>query len=161
MLRAYFYFFNYQIKFLCPLLYLIFFKKIAQQAGRRSSSRMPLFLFYFFIFHCVYFYYICNTKKNWITGCTPRPGASQGHQPHLTAQALLRANLPPDQSGALITSSGAKMSFYNSVCHRYTPFRPKEYVGKKNSVQKSMWVKKISDRVYRCDRFFLEIYRSE
>ena len=56
-------FFNCQIKFLCPLLYLIFLKKIAQQAGRRPSSRMPLFLFYFFIFHCVYFLLHLQYKK--------------------------------------------------------------------------------------------------
>ena len=93
-----------------------FFKKIAQQAGRRPSSRMPLFLFYFFIFHCVYFLLHLQYKKKlnhrMHTPPTPRPGA------------------PPDQSGALITSSGAKISFYNLVRRCYTSFRPKRYTGK-------------------------------
>ena len=130
MLRAYFYFLNCQIKFLCPLLYLIFLKKIAQQAGRRPSSQMPLFLFYYFYFLlCLFFITSAIKKLNQRMHAPPKrfPGAPTPPD-HPGAPAPQPPSRPVQCSNHQLRGKNIFLQLRLPPLH---PFRPKGHVGKK------------------------------
>ena len=88
MLRAYFYFFNCQIKFLCPLLYLIFFKKNST-TGREEALLTDAFILVLFFYFplCLFLLHLQYKKK-------------LNHRMHTPPRRFPGAPTAPDRPGA-------------------------------------------------------------